>query len=95
MGDAGEALVDAESRIQERMEERERERTERVTRSPRDPEPVRALEALRLARLELANQLKNTGHPRRREMLVHALDELDRRIADAAHRAGHAEGHLT
>ena len=29
MGDAGEGLIDAEARIQERMEELERERTER------------------------------------------------------------------
>ena len=36
MGDAGEGLIDAESRIQERMEDLERERAHtRVTRSVR------------------------------------------------------------
>ena len=50
MGDAGEGLIDQDSRIQERMEELERERATRRSPSVRDPEQVRALESLRLAR---------------------------------------------
>ena len=43
MGDAGEGLIDQDSRIQERMEELERERAKAQTRDVRDPETVRAL----------------------------------------------------
>ena len=50
MGDAGEGLIDQDSRIQERMEELERERATRRAKDTRDPEQVRALESLRLAR---------------------------------------------
>ena len=58
MGDAGEGLIDADARIQERMEELERERAQQHVRKPvRDPEQVRALESLRLARTELERQL--------------------------------------
>jgi len=53
MGDAGEGLIDQDSRIQERMEELERERATRRGKDVRDPEQVRALESLRLARTEL------------------------------------------
>ena len=58
MGDAGEGLIDAEARIQERMEELERERTrQNHDKIVRDPEKVHALESLRLARTELERQL--------------------------------------
>ena len=57
MGDAGEGLIDQDSRIQERMEELERERATRRAKDTRDPEQVRALESLRLARRELEAQL--------------------------------------
>jgi hypothetical protein len=80
MGDAGEGLVDAEARIQERMEERERERAER-THVPRDPEAARELETLRLGRVELERQLTSTTHDRRRAMLQQAIADLDRRMA--------------
>ena len=50
MGDAGEGLIDADARIQERMEELERERKQSHGRVVRDPEKVQALESLRLAR---------------------------------------------
>jgi len=81
MGDAGEGLIDAESRIQERMEELERERVRTKVRAPRDPEKVRALESLRLARTELTRQLEATTHEQRRAQIGHALEEVDRRIA--------------
>ncbi len=45
MGDAGEGLIDAESRIQERMEELERERTrQNHGKIVRDPEKAQAFE---------------------------------------------------
>ena len=57
MGDAGEGLIDADSRIQERLEELERERSAKQAPVVRNPELVRALESLRLARTELERQL--------------------------------------
>jgi hypothetical protein len=80
MGDAGEGLIDADSRIQERMEELERERTERREQVVRDPEQLRALESLRLARAELERQLGSTAHERRRATIAQALAEIDQRI---------------
>ena len=52
MGDAGEGLIDAESRIQERMDQLELERSQKLGRPVRDPERMRMLESLRLARTE-------------------------------------------
>jgi len=83
MGDAGEGLIDADARIQERMEELERERSQTRTKPVRDPEKVRALESLRLARTELARQLEVTTHERRKVQIRQALEELDRRMKDA------------
>jgi len=81
MGDAGEGLIDAESRIQERMEELERERTrQNHGRVVRDPEREHALESLRLARMELDRQLVATTHERRRAQLNDAIAEVDRRM---------------
>ena len=81
MGDAGEALIDAESRIQERMEELARERAERSRPENANPETTRAVESLRLARIDLERQLGATAHDARRKMLRQALAELDERIA--------------
>ena len=68
MGDAGEGLIDADARIQERMEELERERTRQQHGKPvRDPEKMHALESLRLARTELDRQLAATTNERRRD----------------------------
>jgi hypothetical protein len=81
MGDAGEGLIDAEGRIQERMEELERERTrQNHGKIIRDPEKVQALESLRLARMELDRQLTATTHERRRAQLNDAIAEVDRRM---------------
>ncbi len=82
MSDAGEGLIDADARIQERMEELERERTSSRggPRSNVDPEQVRALESLRLARLELEGQLAATTHERRRVQIGQALEEVTRRM---------------
>jgi hypothetical protein len=83
MGDAGEGLIDAESRIQERMEELERERSQKNARPVRDPELVSALESLRLARAELAQQLSATTNERRKAQIEQAIEEVDRRMKAA------------
>ena len=60
MGDAGEGLIDADSRIQERMEELERERTRGRVHAERDPvRPVpeqRLLGDAHIAEAELGDQ---------------------------------------
>jgi hypothetical protein len=84
MSDAGEGLIDADSRIQERMEELERERNRKTHRY--DPQPNReflhAHESLRLARTELTGQLEATTHERRRAQIAEAIAELDRRMKE-------------
>ena len=82
MGDAGEGLIDADSRIQERMEELERERAKAQIRDVRDPERMRVLESLRLARTELERQMGATAHERRRDQIGQAMAEIDRRMAE-------------
>jgi septal ring factor EnvC (AmiA/AmiB activator) len=84
MGDAGEGLIDADSRIQERMEEIARERTKMRSADVRDPEQVRALESLRLARTELERQLEATTHERRRAQIADAIQEISRRMAQVS-----------
>ena len=81
MGDAGEGLIDADSRIQERMDELARARAEKQAIEVRDPDAVRELESLRLARIELERQLEATTHDRRAAQLKQAIDELDKRSA--------------
>lgn len=88
MGDAGEGLIDAESRIQERMEELERERAERKVGVLRDPEAQRVVESLKLARKEFDRQLSNTTNEHRRAQLTQALAEVDRQLAEATARLG-------
>ena len=82
MGDAGEGLIDADARIQERMEELERERAVSRGRTTGNPEQVRALESLRLARTELGRQLEVTTHERRRAQISDAIAEVDRRMKE-------------
>ena len=85
MGDSGEGLIDADSRIQERMEELERERKQQRAGKPvRDPEKVQALESLRLARLELDRQLTATTNERRRAQITQAIAEIDRRMKETS-----------
>jgi hypothetical protein len=89
MGDAGEGLIDAEGRIQERMEELERERSQQRGGKPvRDPEKVQALESLRLARMELNRQLVATTNERRRAQLGKAIEEVDRRMKETSAALG-------
>jgi hypothetical protein len=81
MGDSGEGLIDADARIQERMEELERERTRQQHGKPvRDPVKMQALESLRLARTELDRQLVATTNERRRTQIAQAIAEINRRM---------------
>jgi hypothetical protein len=82
MGDSGEGLVDAEGRIQERMEELQREREQ--ARRPRvaNPEQARQVESLKLARTQLARQIETASQPARKAQLVTALADIDRRISE-------------
>jgi len=81
MGDAGEGLVDAESRLAERMEEREEEKKKaRGIVKSGDPERAHQLESCRLARTETQRQLKLATHQAWKKQLSEALAELDRRI---------------
>jgi hypothetical protein len=83
MGDAGEGLVDAESRLAERMEEREQEkRRARQAGKGGDPERMRQLESLRLAKTEMQRQLDVATHAARKQQLQEAIAELDRRLKD-------------
>ena len=85
MGDAGEGLVDAESRLAERMEEREEEKKKaRQASKGGDPERARQLESLRLAKTEMQRQLELTTHQTRKQQLNQAIAELDRRITQLA-----------
>ena len=85
MGDAGEGLVDAESRLAERMEEREQERKrQRLGVKGGDPERTRQAESFRLAKTELQRQMELTTHEARRKQLTHAIAELDKRIVQLA-----------
>lgn len=82
MGDAAEGLIDADARLQERMEELEESRKAARDRRPRiDPERARAFESLRLARTELQRQLEATAHPVRREQIQQAIAEVERQLA--------------
>ena len=83
MGDAAEGLIDADARIQERLEDLEHERAQKHVRVVQDPERLRAIESLRLARTELERQLAATKHDMRRKSLQQAIDELTRRMAEA------------
>jgi hypothetical protein len=80
MGDAGEGLVDAESRLQERLDELQ---PRKKASGPRpNPDRVRTLESYRLAKAELERQLAATSHEVRRKQIGLAIVELDRRMAE-------------
>ena len=81
MGDSGEGLVDAEARIQERMEEREAVRRRASGQAPAiDPDKVREKESLKLARAELMQQAGATTHPIRKQQIDAAIAEIDKRL---------------
>jgi len=80
LGDAGEMLVDAEDRFQERLAEREQEKR-RHGKPAENPERVRAVNSLKLARAELMRQASVTEHPVRREQIHQALADIEKRLA--------------
>lgn len=86
MSDSGEALIDAQARLAERMEEREenRMRALRSVKTPVDRDRERRIESLRLARIELERQRSATTHAGRQQQLTQALEELDRQMTTAA-----------
>jgi hypothetical protein len=81
MGDGAEGLVDAQARIQDRLDELEQRRVHH-SRVVKDPEREQRLQSLRLARTELDRQAGVTEHPVRLQQLAQAIAELDRRIAE-------------
>ena len=86
MGDAGEGLVDAEARAQERMEELQQERQAGKVKTVGNPELQRAFDSLRMAKSDIERQLNATAHAMRRSQLSHALEDVDRRIAEVRAR---------
>ncbi len=80
MPDAAEGLVDAEARIQERLDDLQQRKKPRGR--VKDPDRERAVESCRLAKAELERQLVATRHPVRREQIEAAIAELDRRMAE-------------
>jgi hypothetical protein len=82
MGDAGEGLIDADAKIQERMEELQLSRAQARKPIVRNPERVRAVESLRLARKDMARQLEATTHEGRRAQIRQAIAALDKQIAE-------------
>lgn len=84
MGDAGEGLVDAESKIQERLEELQRSRERAGKPVVANPEQVHRIESLNLARTGLSRQLEAATHPVRKAQLTEAIAELDRQLASLA-----------
>lgn len=85
MGDGAEGLVDAQSRIQDRIDELEQMRQTSRRAVVRDPERERQLESLRLARAQVVRDAAAATHAVRRQALAEALRELDRRIESFNH----------
>jgi hypothetical protein len=82
MSDSGEGLVDASSRIAERMDELEEERRKATSGAKRmDPVKAGAIESLRLARADVRRQLAGASHEARRQQLASALAEIEHRLA--------------
>ena len=79
MGDAGEGLVDADARIQERLEEVEAARNERAKNANLDPEKAARELSRQLVVASLKEQLKQATHPVRRAQLEAALKDIDSR----------------
>lgn len=88
MSDSGEGLVDASTRLAERMDEREEERRQARSGARRlDPARAGAIESLRLARADLRRQMESASRDARRRQLRLALDEIERRLAALDHPA--------
>ena len=86
MGDSGEGLVDAEARIQERIEELQKSREQARQPQIENPEQLRKLESLKLVRTELSRQLETTAHAARKSQLSAALADIERQIENIEER---------
>lgn len=82
MGDSGEGLIDAEARIQERMDERAAEREQRLNRTNIDPAKHQEIESLRLSLSQLQQQAEAATHPVRKEQLAMAITEIVKKLED-------------
>jgi len=82
MGDSGEGLIDAESKIQERMEELKASREQKREVAKDDPERFLKLGSLNLVRTQLTRQLESATHDSRRKQLTDAITDIDLRIAE-------------
>ena len=81
MGDSGEGLVDAEARIQERMEQLEADKRRNAAGAPKiDPEKAREIQSLKLARVNLERQVEGASHPVRKQQIQAAIAEIDKRL---------------
>ncbi len=80
MGDAGEGLVDAEARIQERLDEIAEEKRARLKKAVPDPAKARELASLKLARTDFERQMAATEHEARRRQLKAALEQVNKQI---------------
>ena len=80
MGDAGEGLVDAESRIQERLDELAEEKKSRQKKVVVDSVKAREVESLRLARTHIEQQLSATEHDVRKRQLKAALAQVEKQL---------------
>ena len=80
MGDAGEGLVDAEARIQERPDEIAEAKKFRLKKPVADPAKAREIASLKLARTDFERQMTATGHEARRRQLQAALEQVDKQI---------------
>jgi hypothetical protein len=87
MGDSGEGLIDADARIQERMDELATEREQRRAVPSVDAEQHRQTELLRLARAQVEQQAAAAAHPVRKQQLELALKDIDRQLAELTGRA--------
>ena len=81
MGDSGEGLIDAESKIQERMEELKANREQKRDIAKDDPERFLKLGSLNLMRTQLTRQLESATHDSRRKQLTDAITDIDLRIS--------------
>ncbi len=88
MGDSGEGLIDAEARIQERMEELQMSREQERKPAIKNKEELRQIESLKLARKEMTSQLEKATHQARKAQINHALADIDRRINELSAAIG-------
>lgn len=77
MGDAGEGLVDAEARIQERMDQLAADKKAKANSVMVDAQAAERAYSKELVRASLRDQLAAATHPVRRQQLEAAIADLD------------------